>query len=62
MEIGDLVKKVKKSLEHNNIGHLQGIIIEIQFDSNWDSAIAKVFWGVDYGTFWQPISVLEKIA
>jgi len=62
MEIGDLVKKVKKSREHNNIGHLRGIILEIQNSSTWDSAIAKVFWSPEYGTFWTPISVLEKIA
>jgi hypothetical protein len=62
MKVGDLVRKTKKSREHNKIGHLRGIVLEVQNQRTWDSAIAKVFWSADYGTFWTPTRFLEKIA
>jgi len=61
MKVGDLVKKTKKSREHNNIGHLRGIVLEVQ-KSSYLSAIALIFWSPEYGTFWMPTKFLEKIA
>jgi len=61
MKVGDLVRKTKKSKEHNDIGHLRGIVLEVHDGSPYLSDTVLVFWSVEYGTFCHPASLLEKV-